>query len=473
MNRSVLDTPLPQNYEAERSVLGSILIDNDIFYSVDTVISAQDFFHTDHREIYRAIGRLLDGGHPADLITLKNEIAASDLPIESSLITALVDGIPDVANASRYAKIVAEKARQRRLITSLYEGMKTVASDGSANVAAKLLDILTPVASDTDKVDIVYAAELMTRSLLEIQERYESRNFFTGIRTGMESLDDYLSGYQRGVLHLIGAYTSHGKTTLGLDLNLKMLRQPDNRNVHSFYFALEMTSKMLAFRLLANEAQQNLYFVRSGNLTEEGLDAVAEASTKIGKLDRRLGICDNAFTLRQIATTARALKRKGMLDVLWVDYLQLIEGIDSEETRQREVDIIGKTLLRLAKELNIAVIAFCQLNEGAVNRKDHEPLLSDMRESRAINQHARTVMLLNRPWMFEKGEGSPYKPCQSYMKIEKNSEGRTGRFDLHFDGKFQKFTEGSCYPGCEHFGTESNDSANEDLDRELTNYRPF
>jgi replicative DNA helicase len=468
---ALLDNPLPRNIGAEQSILGTILIDSSTIHLVQDSLDSSDFDRDSHKVIYRAMLSLVEQGKEIDLLTVKDELSrlgALDGIGGSAYVSSLVDNIPDINNLPSYVEIVKEKARQRRMMVRLFSAIQEVAKQGSANVAAQLIDALTPVAKEQDGISLVYAGDLMREALAEIEERYTTQNYFTGIRTGFSTLDDYLSGWQPGVLHLVGAYTSAGKTTLGLEIAQKILKHPDNAGKYVFYFALEMTRKMLSFRILANQARQNLYFVRTGSLSEPAFDSVVEAGLQFTKFGQRFGVSDNAFTLQQIVSVSRALKRAGKLDVVLVDYLQLIEGKRDEESRQREVDLAGKALLRLAKELNVAVIAFAQLNEGAVNRPDHEVLLSDMRESRAINQHARTVLLLNRPWMFERGPDSPYKECDAYLKIEKNSEGRTGRIPLHFEGKYQSFSESPCAPGCDFFLVDP--QANTALDKEIKEY---
>jgi replicative DNA helicase len=281
-----------------------------------------------------------------------------------------------------------------------------------------------------------------------VERRYEERDFMVGIPTGLDDLDDYLLGWERGVFHAVGGYTSVGKTVIGLDLALTVLEDPRNREkgIRAAYFALEMTDLMLGRRMVASRSEQNLYRVRTGNLSEDGLMDVASAAARIGALGDRFVLSDDLFDIDEItAAIEREHKERG-LDIVFIDYLQLIEGGDGSN-REREVNKIGLALLRLAKRLKIAVIAFAQLNDGLVNRPGHRPTLQDMRESRAINHHARVVLLLHRPWLFER-DNEQLSPCDGYVLIDKVSEGRTGEVQLHFNGSIMRWESGSCHPKC-------------------------
>jgi replicative DNA helicase len=452
-----LDGQLPSAPEAERAVAEILWLDQSTYNDIAGKLRPEHFGNGGYRDLYRLIQERIEAGEPIDSWSLREAAKKQNIFGLSFIIEDLGMGAPDITRIGYYAEKVIEAAKARSMVTPLQRALQRLGSDPTSDVARDLLDDLMPASVGSEANHIHYAPQLVDEAMDDIDYRRETGDFITGIPTGIGALDDYLSGWQRGILTLFGGYTSHGKTAIGLDMMLKLLMAYGNESIHAFYFALEMTRKMLTFRVLANQSRQNLYFVRSGNLSEPGYEALTAAGKRLKSFGQRFGMSDGIFSLRDIVTTARNLRRQSRLDILFVDYLQLVET-EYEESRQREVDLIGKGLLRLAKELDIPVIAFAQLNEGALNRPGHRPMLSDMRESRALNQHARTVMLLNRPWMWEK-EDPDLRPCQAEIFIEKNSEGKLGvigtpDMPLHFDVTTQYISEEPCGPGCRYHKEE-------------------
>lgn len=449
-----MDRSLPSNLEAESTVLASILILNDSLDRVMPIVDSSDFFDARHRAVFDAMKSLAAAGEQIDLITIKDELQKNrqlEKAGGSSYVSSLVDAMPDIARVERYAAIVAERSKRRRLIR-----LGSRLMNGGMSDEVELQELLDDVEGVTatvtgvqDEVRPALVKDLIIEARAEIEERARTGNFLTGITTGITTLDAFTLGWQRGVLTVIGAYTSIGKTASGLDFGLKALEAPGNDNIHVAYVALEMTKKLLTYRLMANAAGEKLHWVRSGNLSEAGFARLDAGQDRLTAVGGRFTITDSAFDIAQIGALARSLKRQGKLDVLFVDYLQLVQGTNAD-VREQEVNRVGLGLLRIAKELNIAVVAFAQLNDGVVNREGHRPTLADMRESRAINQHARTVILLNRPWVFDK-ENEALFPCDAYLHIEKNSESMLGDVKLHFNGAFQRFEEAECDNTCDQW----------------------
>ncbi len=453
---SRLNRALPRNPEAEKAVLGSILHGGGVINRVAMVLEPDDFALEENKEIYSACLYLASKNEEVDLLTVKDQLKkAGQLSFVggASYVSSLIDEIPSIANVEKYAGLIKEASQQKRIILTYQEALEQVGKIPSAElVAATSEKLYSLIVSDGDDARPTSVSSIVSDVMKEIDERRVTKNFLTGITTGLPTLDAYLLGWQRGVLTVLGAYTSHGKTASGLDFALKALETPGNEQLNVLYVALEMTKKMLGFRLLANASGEKLHWVRTGNLSDAGLGRVGAGGARLAAVGKRFLVTDGAFGMNQIAAIARSLKHQGKLDLMFVDYLQLVEGGD-EDTREREVAEVGKGLLRIAKSLDIATIAFAQLNDGVANRDGHEPKIQDMRESRAINQHARTVILLNRPWMFDKANES-LSPCLTFLYIEKNSESKSGKLQLHFNAAYQRFEEGECRPGCEYFKGE-------------------
>lgn len=447
-----LDRELPNDKEAEAAVLGSIIITNDCIDRVTGLIRPEDFFDSRNKAIFSAMQDLASEGSEIDTITLRGELQKQrqfDAVGGFSYISSLYNGIPDIARVERYAAIVAEKARRRRLIILgnrlMRDGMDDqVRLEELVQDAENTIGVVSGVDTDA-KPELV--TSLIVDARAEIEERRRSGNFLTGLTTGLTTLDAYTLGWPPGVLTTVGAYTSIGKTAAGLDFAIKCLEANPDKAVA--YVALEMTKRLLTYRLMANAAGEKLHWVRSGNLTDTAMERVEAGIDRLRAIGDRFTITDSAFDISQITALARSLRRQGKLDILFVDYLQLVQGVDAA-SREQEVNKVALGLLRLAKELNIAVVAFAQLNDGIVNREGHRPTLADIRESRAINQHSRTVMLLNRPWVFDKENESLF-PCDAVLHIEKNSESMLGDIKLHFNGAFQRFEEAECDQTCDQW----------------------
>jgi replicative DNA helicase len=449
----MLDQQMPRSIEAERAVLGAILLAPNTYAEVDAVLRPDDFSKDEHRLIYRAMQKLVDDGVIIDIFPLKEELKKQgQLDNIGGLLylSELTDPTPNIAGITTYVDSVKDASLNRRLIRELAEAAKFITKikphELVPQLAERLYDIVSEVSTEATPKPI---ADVVDKVYAEILERHETRNFLTGIPSGLPNLDAYTLGWQRGVMTVFGGYTSAGKTAFGLDVTKKTLTAPGNEGLHAQYIALEMTNQLLTYRLLANASEEKLYQVRTGLVSN--LNKIDKGYQELKGLGRRLSMSDSAFDIRTIASIARAAKQQGKLDILFVDYLQLVDD-EEENSSNREfvVNQIGKGLLRLAKQLDIALVAFAQLNDGVVNREGHEPKIQDMRESRSINQHARTVIILNRPWMYDRSN-TELTPCNAELHILKNSEGRTGMVPLHFNAAYMQFEDGPCHQDCEYW----------------------
>lgn len=425
-----------------------------LYYVVRTGLRPEHFRDSRHALIYRTLLHL-PAHLTVDTLALRNELFRQgmlDAAGGLSYITSLTVTTPNAAGIELYCQMVREAFNKRQILREIARAVQSLKTTSSRTLVANLTGMLCDlVASGNDDAAPVPVGDVIDALVREVEYRREHEDFLTGIATGVPSLDAYLLGYQRGSLTVFGGYTSVGKTGLGLDLALKTVSVPGNNGIHAAYVALEMTNRALGFRLLSNTSREKLYRVRTGTVDDAGLRRVYEGQQALRSISPRLHLCDGAFDILQIRSMARQLKHAGKLDVLFVDYLQLVDDAAySSGNREQEVNRIGKALVRLAKELDIAVNAFAQLNDGVANREGHEPKIQDMRESRAINQHARTVIAINRPWIFDRSNPE-LSPCKTELHILKNSESKLGVVELHFDAAYATFGEGSCHPVCEYY----------------------
>ncbi|MGN6187022.1 MAG: replicative DNA helicase [Thermoanaerobaculia bacterium] len=450
----IASTPIHAD-EAERQTLNAVMtFEKGLYHVVKTGLRPEHFRDQRNALIFRTLLNL-PPHLTVDILALRNELSRNgnlDAAGGLSYITSLTTTTPNAAAIELYCQMVREAYSKRQILRELARAVQSLETASVRTLIARLTGTLGDlVARDSDDSAPVPVGEVVDALVREIEYRRENEDFLTGIATGIPSLDAYLLGYQRGAVTIFGGYTSVGKTGLGLDLARRVVSVPGNERIHAAYNALEMTNRMLGFRLLSNASQEKLYRVRTGTVNDAGMSRVYEGQKLLQSISPRLHLCDGAFDILQIRSIARQLHHSGKLDVLFVDYLQLVDDAAGYSgNREQEVNRIGKSLVRLAKELDIAVVAFAQLNDGVANREGHEPKIQDMRESRAINQHARTVIAINRPWIFDRSNPD-HSPCGTQLHILKNSESKLGVVDLHFNAAYATFEDGPCHPGCEHY----------------------
>jgi replicative DNA helicase len=454
--------PLPSSKEAEQALLGCVLIEPDCLKLVAqrSPLVPSDFYDDSNKYIWKAMGAILKRNETPDLVTVKDELQKDGNldKVGGAYVSSLLNAIPNVNMAADYAKIIREKRAARDVIHLFVSSIDRLYSDGVAVVEEEVIKGLKAIASTLPNgggapINITYAAELMSMVKGQVEWQKENGIFFTGIRTGYEKFDKILGGWQRGVLHILAAYTSHSKSASLLDFSIAAAKAQEDS--HSIYFTLEMTEMMMGRRLLASQGGVSLLKLKEGRIYDSAWDRFTQAADEVSSLGKRWSITDAMVGIEEIERTCVLAKAEHGLDVIFVDYLQLVED-DDEKNREREVNKIAKRLLDMAKRLDIAVVASAQLNEGVVNRKNHRPLLTDIRESRAVNQHARTVILLSRPWLFERTEvedenETQHSPCTLIYYVEKNSEGELGEFPLHYNLSHQQIREEDCTPECYHY----------------------
>jgi len=428
----------PHNLEAESSLLGAMLLSRDSIGPAVEMLDASDFYKPAHQHIYDAIAVLYSGGNPADPVTVAEELDRAGLLAEIGGLETLIDlqaTTPATSNASRYARIIEERALLRRLIGVAGEiaevgyslpGDVTKAVD---EAEARMFQVAERRVIDSTKP----IKELLSANLDRLEELYERGDTITGIPTGYHDLDEILSGMQPSALLVVGARPAMGKTSfaLGMATHAAMTTQ---RPV--LFFSLEMGHLELTQRLLQAEAKVDASRLRNGNLSEDDWPKISRA---VGKLaEAPIWIDDNPnLTVMEIRAKARRMKsRLGDLGVVFVDYLQLMSGSNRAESRQVEISEISRSLKILARELETPVVALSQLSRSLEQRSDKRPMLADLRESGAIEQDADVVMFLYRDDIYDP-ESADIGTAE--VIIAKHRSGPTGTVRLAFLGHFTKF----------------------------------
>ncbi len=432
---------LPHNLEAERSVLGAILLHNDAFNLAAEVIDAGDFFRDAHRRIFDKMVTLVERGDAIDLVTLKEELAKSG-EIEEiggpAYIAALLDGVPRSTNVEHYARIIKEKATLRTLIFSANKILAT-AYDGEEE-ADVILDqaerAIFAIADDKVRDGFVSMRDLAQGSLETIEQLHARKELVTGIPTGFTDLDEMTSGLQPGDLVIIAARPSMGKTSLVLN----MAQHVGTRTSRSVgIFSLEMSKEQLFLRLLTAEARIDAHRLRGGFLGERDWGRLSQA---IGTLsDAKIFIDDTpSIGVLEMRAKCRRLKSEHGLHLVIVDYIQLMQGRGRFENRTLELASISRSMKGLAKELGVPLVVLSQLSRAPESRSDHRPQLSDLRESGALEQDADVVMFIYREDLYA-DKNAPPTDAQGTAEliVGKQRNGPTGIVKLAFIREFTRF----------------------------------
>jgi replicative DNA helicase len=431
------DRTLPHNLEAERSLLGAILIRNEAINQAVPLVAGGDFFRDAHRIVYETMIQLSERGQAIDLVTLKDELARNGR-LETvggpAYVASLVDGVPRALNVEHYARILKEKSTLRRLI---FAANRILSNAYEASLDPdELLDsserAIFEIAEQRIRGGFVPLSTLVEVGLQKI-ELAQKQEGPVGVPTGFRKLDEMLSGLQRSDLVLVAARPSMGKTSFVLNIAQHVGAMPHRRIVG--FFSLEMSSDQLFLRLLTAEAQVDAHRLRGGYLTDRDYTRIFEAVAKLS--ETRIFVDDTAaIGVLEMRAKARRLKAEHGLDLLVIDYLQLMQGHGRFDNRQQELASISRSLKGLAKELDVPVVALSQLSRAPEARADRRPQLSDLRESGALEQDADVVMLIFREEMYER---TPDNENKAEIIVAKQRNGPTGSVELAFLKQFTRF----------------------------------
>ncbi len=388
----------PQNIDAEKSVLGGLLLEQQAWDEISDLIVEENFYKPSHRKIYAAIRELHRREMPADLVTVSNLLMEKgDLETVggASYLAEMIDQTPSAANIISYAKIVHEKALLRQVIATSQDFI-TKAFDGDFESMDSFLDTVEAkvfqLTESTAQGGLVDASSLIKSSLETLESLYGQQLTVTGVPTGFAELDELTSGFQPGELIIIAARPSMGKTAFSLNVALHAVLKEKKKVA---YFSVEMGKESVMVRLLANAAKIRMGDLRTGRIDDQAWPRLINTAAALSETG--LFIDDTAgISPFEIRAKARRMKAKHGLDMIMVDYLQLMGMKQKMESREREVSEISKLLKSIAKELQVPVIALAQLNRGVEGRSDRRPMLSDLRESGSIEQDADVIGMLYR-----------------------------------------------------------------------------
>ena len=440
-----LEKTLPHSDEAERAVLGAILIDNALFDQACEMLSTNDFYLEAHRIVFTVMQELSSGSRAIDSLTLREELhKRSQLEAAGGVayIASLLDGVPRVSNLQHYARIVKEKSLLRRLIHSANEIV--VRGFSSEEDPLSLLEqaekSIFEISQEKVESSFVNVQNLLTKAYKDIESLYRDKELITGIPTGFVELDRLTSGFQKADLIIVAARPGLGKTSFAL--NIAQYAAVHREKVVGI-FSLEMAAQQLVSRMLCAEAHVDGHKVRTGYLSKEDWTRLAKGVSSLAKA--RVFVDDTpGIAIVEMRSKARRLKAEHGLDLLVVDYLQLMSGLSSTnrvrfENRQQEISTISRSLKGLAKELDIPVVAISQLSRASEQRRgDHRPQLSDLRDSGSIEQDADLVLFIYREDMYRRDEDLDDEGIAQII-IGKQRNGPTGIVKLAFIEQWTKF----------------------------------
>ena len=421
----------PQNIEAEQSILSAILIDNNTLPQALEILSEKDFYREAHKKIFSAMAGLFERNEPADLITITNSLKEKG-QLEStggaSYLAELVDTIPMATNVAHYAKIIREKATLRNLIERATSITSRCFEDrGDVD---DILDFaersIFDISEDKVRPAFYPLADILTDTYKAIEDAVANKVLVTGVPTGYRELDQKTSGLQPGDLIVIAGRPGMGKTALALNI-AQNAGMGTGKPVG--IFSLEMSKEQLSLRMLSAEARIDSSKMRGGFLSGSDLARITRAAGTL--YDLPLYIDDSpAISVLEIRAKARRMKMEKDLGLIIIDYLQLMRGRSSAERRELEISEISRSLKALAKEIKIPVVALSQLNRKVEERSNKRPVLSDLRESGAIEQDADVIMFIYRDEIYNKKEGEPDRTAE--VNVAKQRNGPTGTVKLAF-----------------------------------------
>lgn len=430
----------PHNDEAERSVLGSIMLNKEALYDAFEYVTAEDFYFEKHKEIFNAAANLFKLGSPVDVLTISEELSKRktlEMVGGRAYIAELAGEVPTTKNAGEYAKIVAEKASLRSMIKSA-EDITQKGYDAKLD-AAEIIDYaessIFKISQRNQKHDYSKLQDILLTNIKDIDEAAENKGKVIGIPTGFADLDKKINGLQKSNLIIIAARPAMGKTAFALNI----AQQTAIKHGSSvFIFSLEMSKEQLGQRLLSVQSRVEMEKIQKGDLDRQDWDRINLALDEMSKAD--IVIDDTpGISFNEIRNKCRRRKIEKGLDLIVIDYMQLLTSPERSESRQVEVSAISRNMKLLAREMDCPVIVLSQLSRTPDRREDHHPNLADLRESGSIEQDADIVMFLYRDDYYNKENSEKAGICE--INIAKNRSGATGTVELTWVARYTKFSD--------------------------------
>ncbi len=429
----------PQNIDAEKSLLGAVLINEDVLADVTEFVTARDFYDRRHATIYEAMHRLYEHRKPVDLLTLTDELKKKKQLEEvggTAYLTDLTNYVPTAAHAATYAEMVSQKAIRRRLIKASAD-ISELGFDDDVEVQELLEKAETELFAVSDqnlKQDLVSMEEILTDSFDRLEELHRNKGMLRGVKTGYRDLDNMTAGLQRSDLIILAARPAMGKTTLVTNLayNVATLNKQS-----VLFFSLEMSKEQLVDRMLADASGVDAWNIRTGNLSDDDFSKLSEA---MGEMAEAPIFIDDTpgLSVLEMRTKARRAAHEAPLGLIIVDYLQLMQASSarSDGNRVQEVSEISRGLKLIAREMNVPVIALSQLSRSVESRSPQIPQLADLRESGSIEQDADIVMFIYREAYYNP---DTERENITDLIIAKHRNGPTGKVELYFHPERLRF----------------------------------
>lgn len=435
----IVGKTLPASLEAERSVLGSLLLNDQYIGQVTEIITPEDFYNTQHQILYGTVLKLAESSKRVDIVTLQDELTKQNkLEAVGGIVylLSLQEDIPSIGLIEQHARIIKEKSILRGLINSAAQIISNCYAQNEDNIDAVLDDAEKTIFNISNKrasQNFVQLNIWLKKTFQHLSDIKSHSKGITGIPSGYKKFDQMTSGFQKGDFIVLAGRPSMGKTALSLPLALNAAH-----NGYSVgFFSLEMSAEQLTLRLLAMESGILHHNIRNASITSDEWVLLTDVAARLA--DLKLFIDDTAMaTITDLRTKARKLKAEKGLDFIIIDYLQLLNSSKRHENRHQEVSEISRSLKALAKELDIPIIALSQLSRAVDSRMDKRPMLSDLRESGAIEQDADIIMFLYRDIVYNQDAENP---ALSELIVGKQRNGPTGTVFLHFARELIKFED--------------------------------
>lgn len=437
MESEVLNKVLPNDLIAEQAILGSMLVDKDAVNSAVEVLKADDFYREDNKEIYSAMLEVYGTGRQIDMITLKEQLklrGTLEKVGDVSYIATLIDNVPTTSNVESYVKIVEEKSTLRKLIKVANDIIKLGYSQTEEvdtiieQTEKKVFDVL----QDRNSKGYESIKQVLITVFDELEDMYQNKRKMSGIESGFIDLDSKISGLNPSDLLIVAARPAMGKTAFVLNIATHVAK---NVNVPVLMFSLEMSADQMVKRIVACEAEIDSTKLKNADLNSEDWLKLGEASGKLSDIPLYIDDTPGLSSTELRAKCRKAKLEKGV-GLIIIDYLQLMESKNKSSSRQQEISEISRSLKVLAKELKVPVIALSQLSRATESRTDHRPMLSDLRESGAIEQDADIVMFLHREDYYNP---ETEKKNIAEVILAKNRSGSIGTVELAWLGQYTKF----------------------------------
>lgn len=433
----------PQDLEAEKSLLGALLLSDSAFPNVLEQVKTEDFYDPRHADIFKGMTALYEHHRPIDLMTLSAELKKQKTLKKiggTPYLTDLTGVVPTASHVEAYADIVAAAALRRRLIKAGSD-IASAAYDGSVQIedlVGAAEKNLFEVSDKTIKSDYTALADLLIEAYEDIEELHNNKGALRGLKTGFRDLDKKTAGLQKGDLIIVGARPAMGKTTFAQNLAINVASQNGN-NQGVLFFSLEMSKGEIVKRMISDVSGVDNWKIRTGNVEDDDFTAIGDAMGDMSEIPLYFDD-SSAMTILELRNKARRAAHDHNISLIVIDYLQLLQGSDRYAgNRVQEVTEISRGLKTLARELEIPVVALAQLSRSVTGRDDPRPVLSDLRESGSIEQDADLVMFLHRPDYYKENDDN-YEPTNiTELILAKHRHGPVGKVELYFRKELLRF----------------------------------